>query len=101
MVKEGGIELKELRADGGPTRNNFLMQFQSDMLGRGVVRSTIEEVSALGATFMTGLATGFWSDLEEIKTLYSSDHTFNPEMDCKENEKLYAGWKKAVERTRL
>ncbi|MBN1116856.1 MAG: glycerol kinase GlpK [Bacteroidales bacterium] len=101
MVKEGGIELKELRVDGGPTRNNFLMQFQSDMLGRGVIRSTIEEVSALGSTFMAGLATGFWKDLEEIKTLYCSDRTFTAEMDSNENEGLYSGWKKAVERTRL
>ena len=101
MVKEGGIELKELRADGGPTRNNFLMQFQSDMLGREVVRSTIEEVSALGATFMAGLATGFWSSLEDIKILYNSDRTFAPLMGPEENEKLYGGWKKAVDRTRL
>ena len=101
MVKEGGIELKELRADGGPTRNNFLMQFQSDILGREVVRSTIEEVSALGATFMAGLATGFWSSLEDIKTLYNSDRTFAPLMGPEENEKLYGGWKKAVDRTRL
>ncbi len=101
MVKEGGIEFKELRADGGPTRNNFLMQFQSDMLGRGVVRSTIEEVSALGAAFMAGLATGFWNDLEEIKTLYSSDRIFHTQMNSEENEKLYSGWQKAVERTRL
>lgn len=101
MVKEEGIELKELRADGGPTRNNFLMQFQSDMLGREVVRSTIEEVSALGATFMAGLATGFWSSLEDIKTLYNSDRTFAPLMGPEENEKLYGGWKKAVDRTRL
>jgi len=101
MVKDGGIEFKELRADGGPTRNNFLMQFQSDMLGRSVIRSTIEEVSALGAAFMAGLATGFWSDLKEINNLYSSDRTFHAEMDSKENEKLYSGWKKAVERTRF
>ncbi|MFA9389703.1 MAG: glycerol kinase GlpK [Prolixibacteraceae bacterium] len=101
MVNEGGITLKELRVDGGPTRNNFLMQFQSDMLGRGVVRSTIEEVSALGATFMAGLATGFWQNLEEIKSLYRSDRTFEPQMDAEEKENLYAGWKKAVERTRL
>lgn len=101
MVKEGGIEFKELRADGGPTRNNFLMQFQSDILGRGVVRSTIEEVSALGATFMAGLATGFWNDLEEINSLYSSDRTFNAKMNAGDVGRLYAGWQKAVERTRL
>jgi glycerol kinase len=101
VAREGGIELMELRVDGGPTRNNFLMQFQSDMLGREVVRSTIEEVSALGATFMAGLATGFWKNLEEIEALYRSDKTFSAEMDKEEKEKLYAGWKKAVERTRL
>ncbi len=100
MTGEGGIELKELRVDGGPTRNNFLMQFQCDMLGRGVVRSTIEEISALGAAFMAGLATGFWGSPEEIESCYSSDRTFVPEMDSQENDKLYSGWKKAVERTR-
>jgi glycerol kinase len=101
MLEKDGIKLKELRVDGGPTRNNFLMQFQSDILGQKVVRSTIEEVSALGATFMAGLATGFWSNLEEIKTLYRSDCTFTPHMSQEENNKLYSGWKKAVARTRL
>ena len=101
MVNEGRIKLTELRVDGGPTRNNFLMQFQSDVLGRAVVRSTIEEVSALGAAFMAGLATGFWKNLEEIKNLYSSDITFEPEMNEYTVDELYSGWKKAVERTRL
>lgn len=101
MVNEGEIQLKELRVDGGPTRNNFLMQFQCDILGREVVRSTIEEVSALGAAFMAGLATGFWKDLEEIKNLYSSDRTFSANMKPDETAALYAGWKKAIEKTRL
>lgn len=101
MIKENEIELKELRVDGGPTRNNFLMQFQSNILEQEVVRSTIEEVSALGATFMAGLATGFWENLEEIKSLYRSDKTFTPEMKSEEIENLYNGWQKAVERTRL
>ena len=100
MVNEGGIGLKELRVDGGPTRNNFLMQFQCDMLGREVARSSIEEVSALGSAFMAGLATGFWKDLEEIKALYSSDCTFTARRSAKETGELYSGWKKAVERTR-
>jgi glycerol kinase len=101
MTEKGCIDLKELRVDGGPTRNNFLMQFQSDMLGREVVRSTIEEVSALGAAFMAGLATGFWESTEEIKSLYKSDQSFVSNMSKEENQKLYSGWKKAVERTRL
>jgi glycerol kinase len=101
MINKGRVELKELRVDGGPTRNNFLMQFQSDILGCNVVRSSIEEVSALGSAFMAGLATGFWGSLTEIESLYHSDHTFASEMDSPEKDNLYAGWKKAVERTRL
>jgi glycerol kinase len=100
MVIEGGMSLKELRVDGGPTRNNLLMQFQCDILGRQVVRSSIEEVSALGAAFMAGLATGLWKDLGEIGTLYSSDRTFAPELTEEVTVQLYSGWKKAVERTR-
>lgn len=101
MEEKGSIPLKELRADGGPTRNNFLMQFQSDMLNRKVVASNIEEISALGTTFMAGLATGFWKNLEEIKSLRKAGTKFTPNMCTKKNIELYKGWKKAVERTRL
>jgi len=101
MSEKGGIELKVLRVDGGPTRNNFLMQFQSDMLECNVVRSSIEEVSALGAAFMAGLASGFWKNLEEIEALYCCNRTFEPQMENKQKTKLYLGWKKAVERTIL
>jgi glycerol kinase len=101
MKVKGGIPLKELRVDGGPTRNKFLMQFQSDILNREVVCSDIEEISALGATFLAGLATGFWQDLEEIKALRKAGKTFQPEMIEEKIDELYSGWKKAVERTRL
>jgi glycerol kinase len=101
MEGQGKIRLKELRADGGPTRNQFLMQFQADILKRKVICSEIEEVSALGAAFMGGLATGFWKNLEEIESLRQNARTYEPAMDEKEVEKLYAGWIKAVERTRL
>jgi glycerol kinase len=101
MITEGGTALTELRLDGGPTRNNFLMQFQSDILGLEVKRSGIEELSALGAALMAGLATGFWKDMEEIQTLYRYDHTFYPQLSQEEIEKRCSGWKKAVERTRL
>jgi len=101
MEDKGGIPLKELRVDGGPTRNKFLMQFQSDILNREVVCSDIEEISALGATFLAGLATGFWKDLEEIKALRKEGITFLPEMENEKITELYSGWKKAVERTRL
>jgi glycerol kinase len=101
MAHQGEIDLKELRVDGGPTRNNFLMQFQSDILGKPVIRSGIEEISALGSAFMAGLTTGFWKNQDEIKGLYHSDRVFLPEMDKPDVETIYKGWKKAVERTRL
>jgi len=101
MEEKGKIPLKELRVDGGPTRNSFLMQFQADMLNRKVVVSEIEEISALGSTFMAGLATGFWKNLEEIKVLRKAGKTFQPEMKKEKITELYAGWKKAVERTRM
>lgn len=101
MEDKGGIHLAELRADGGPTRNDFLMQFQSDMLDRNVARSEVEEVSALGATFMAGLATGFWSDLNEIESLREQGRLFESKMKEEDRTDLYKGWKKAVERARL
>jgi glycerol kinase len=101
MAEKASIPFREMRVDGGPTRNNFLMHFQSDMLNKEVVRSNIEEISALGAAFMAGLAVGLWKDLEEIKALRKTDKTFQPVMPASEVRKLYAGWKLAVKRVRL
>ena len=101
MEEKGGIELQELRVDGGPTRNNFLMQFQSDILNHEVTRSDVEEASALGTTFMAGLATGFWKNLNEIKSLREVERIFQPDMEAEETVKLYKGWQKAIERARL
>lgn len=101
MVENASISFREMRVDGGPTRNNFLMQFQSDMLRKEVVRSNIEEISALGSALMAGLAVGFWNDLDEIKALRKVDKTFTPNMPSEEIGKLYSGWKLAVKRARL
>lgn len=101
MVENTSVQFREMRVDGGPTRNNFLMQFQSDMLRKEVARSNIEEISALGAAFMAGLACGLWKDLDEIKELRKTDKTFKPEMPVNEVERLYSGWKLAVKRARL
>ena len=101
MGAGAGVSLKELRVDGGPTRNNFLMQFQSDMLGCSIVRTRIEEISALGSAFMAGLATGFWSSIDEISELRLVDRTFEPCMETVEVEKLYEGWKTAVKRAQF
>jgi glycerol kinase len=100
MENEGEIQLTDLRVDGGPTRNDFLMQFQADMLQGKVERANIEEVSALGAAFLAGLAVGFWKDLDEIKALRKSDKTFQPKMEKGKVDELYKGWKKAVAKSR-
>ncbi|MGF7140595.1 glycerol kinase GlpK [Roseimarinus sediminis] len=101
MQEMGGIELRQLRVDGGPTRNQFLMQFQCDLLNREIDCSDIEEVSALGACLMAGLACGFWKNIEEIKALRNQGTTYQPEMKAAEREALYQGWKKAVEKARM
>lgn len=101
MVTNSSIPFREMRVDGGPTRNNFLMQFQADMLREIVVRSNIEEISALGSALMAGLGCGFWKDLEEIKMLRKVDKEFTPASSSEAVQKLYSGWKLAVKRSRL
>lgn len=98
MTNQAGIALKELRVDGGPTKNNFLMQFQADMLGACINRSDVEEASAMGAMLMNGLARKVWADLDEVAALRKSDNRIFPSMDGDERERLYSGWQKAVKR---
>ncbi|MFW5980566.1 MAG: glycerol kinase GlpK [Halanaerobiaceae bacterium] len=98
MIDESGIKLKELRADGGPSHNEFLMQFQSDMLGVSIETTAINEISALGSTFMAGLAFGVWSDLEQIKSLRNVSDIYSPEMKIRERDKYYQGWLEAVDK---
>ncbi len=100
MRQSGEIKLNGLRVDGGPTRNNFLMQFQANILHGEVERLSIEEVSGLGAAFLAGLATGFWKDPEEIESLRKTDKVFLPEMNMNETETLYKGWQNAVAKSR-
>ncbi|MCG1022569.1 glycerol kinase GlpK [Sutcliffiella horikoshii] len=99
MEQDSGISLKALRVDGGAVKNNFLMQFQSDILRVGVERPVVNETTALGAAYLAGLAVGFWKDQEEIASQWQKDNTFNPEMMEEDQEKLYEGWKKAVHAT--
>lgn len=99
MIRESGVALGELRVDGGPTRDDFLMQFQADILDVTVVRNRIEELSALGAAFMAGLAVGMWGGLNEITALRSVDRTFTCHMDSLTRDNLYRGWQEAVRRT--
>ncbi|ELK48609.1 FGGY-family carbohydrate kinase, partial [Halobacillus sp. BAB-2008] len=100
MIADSGIDLKALRVDGGAVKNDFLMQFQSDMLGVPVERPVVQETTALGAAFLAGLAVGYWKDKDEIKQHSDNERTFTVEMSKEEQDKLYSGWKKAVEATR-
>ena len=99
IQKDSGIGLKKLKVDGGAVRDNFLMQFQSDILGVPVVRPQVIETTALGAAYLSGLAVGYWKDKEEIAQKWKVDKEFSPNMDEKIKEKLYKGWKKAVSRS--
>ncbi len=99
MEQDSGIELKTLRVDGGAVNNNFLMQFQSDILNVPVERPEVSETTALGAAYLAGLAVGFWKDQSEIKQQWKLDHKFEPNMDESHRENLYKGWQHAVEAT--
>lgn len=98
MEKDCGEELSALRVDGGASVNNFMLQFQSDILGKPIDRPKMVETTAFGAAFLAGLAVGLWDDMSEITSLRRSDRVFVPEMDENEAAKLYAKWLKAVER---
>ncbi|ENQ3077328.1 glycerol kinase GlpK [Bacillus sp. WLY-B-L8] len=100
MEADSGIELKTLRVDGGAVKNNFLMQFQGDILGVPVERPEVNETTALGAAYLAGLAVGYWKDQEEIAAQWNMDKSFAPAMEAGTSEELYAGWKKAIEATK-
>jgi len=100
MEKDSGKPIMELRVDGGATANNFLMQFQADLLGCEIKRPQIIETTAIGAAFLAGLAVGFWESREEIQSLWTADRSFIPEMDSDKREKLIHFWHKAVDRSK-
>ena len=96
MEADAGITLKTLRVDGGAVKNNFLMQFQSDILGVPVERPIVNETTALGAAYLAGLAVGYWESREEIAKQWNVDRAFEPKMNADVQQRLYDGWKKAV-----
>jgi glycerol kinase len=100
MEADSGIKLKELRVDGGAAANEFLMQFQADILGVPVVIQETNETTALGAAYLAGLAVGFWKDQKELAANYRVKKRFVPSMNSKQREALYRKWKEAVERAR-
>lgn len=100
MEKDSGKPTQELRVDGGATANNFLMQFQADLLGCEIKRPKIIETTAIGAAFLAGLAVGFWESREELQALWAADRSFQPEMTEKKRKELIRFWHKAVERSK-
>ena len=100
MASDCGQKPRELRVDGGASANQFLMQFQADVLNCHVVRPAVIETTALGAALMAGLAVGVWKDMDDIRRVWKMDLSLAPQMDDATREKMLAGWHKAVDRTR-
>ncbi len=99
MQKDSDVVLKHLKVDGGMVLNELLMQFQSDFLNVPIIRPTVIETTALGAAYAAGLATGFWSSTKDLKNNWSEGKRWVPAMKEEHREKLYSGWKKAIERS--
>ena len=100
MSADSGLALEALRVDGGAVANDFLMQFQADILGVPVERPRVTETTALGAAYLAGLAAGIWKSQGEIATQWQLEKTFEPRMSADQSDALYAGWQAAVERAR-
>lgn len=100
MYKDTGIEIPALRVDGGAARNNYLLQFQADLLNTPVERVANLETTAMGAAFLAGLGCGFWKDTDELQHMFEVGQRFEPEMDDSRRDQLYAGWEEAVKATR-
>ncbi len=96
MQKDSGIDIRELRVDGGATVNDHLMQFQADLLQTKVVRPAITETTALGAAYLAGLGVNFWSDINEVRDQWQPEHIFKPELEAGEVQLLIRGWERAV-----
>ena len=99
MQKDAGVTLKELKVDGGASRNNLLMQFQADILGTSVIRPTVTETTARGAAYLAGLAVGYWESIDHIKSQWGVDTAFRPLASAEKVESLKAGWADAIRRT--
>ena len=100
MEQDTGIQLRELRVDGGASANNYLMQFQADIVSRTIRRPMIRETTALGAAYLAGLATGVWSSLDDIRRQWTLDKLYEPAMEEEKRQKLVDGWHKAVRRAK-
>jgi glycerol kinase len=100
MRQDSGLQLSEMRVDGGASRNDLLMQIQADVLGIPVVRPKVTETTALGAAYLAGLAVGYWNGIEQIRDQWQVDRRFEPRLSADERGRKIADWKRAVERSR-
>lgn len=100
MQRDADVKIKSLNVDGGASMNNFLMQFQADILNASVVRPRVTETTALGACYLAGLQTGYWKDIDDIRANIETEREFQPNMDDDRRQELLAGWAKAVRQTR-
>ena len=99
MRRDAGVALRSLKVDGGASRNNLMMQFQADILGTDVVRPVVTETTALGASYLAGLAVGFWGSLEELRAQWKAERTFRPEASQESVSAAVSGWQEAISRT--
>ncbi len=100
MIRDAGLQLETLRVDGGAVANDWLMQFQADILGVPVVRPAVTETTALGAAYLAGLAVGYWESPEQFAAQWAAEKTFTPRMSADERDSRYHGWQRAVERAK-
>ncbi|MFR1979022.1 MAG: glycerol kinase GlpK, partial [Lactobacillus acidophilus] len=101
MQKDSGIDIPALRVDGGASNNNYLMQFQADILGKKIERTKVLETTSMGAAFLAGLAVGYWKNIDELKHVFTIGQAFEPKMGDLERKKLYDGWQRAIKATRV
>ena len=99
VVEATGLRIRDLRVDGGAVANNFLMQFQADILGARILRPASIETTSLGAAYLAGIGSGFWSP-SDLRRQAKIERVFKPKMSRKDRDALYAGWKRAVTRAR-
>ena len=99
MGKDAGVPLKELKVDGGASRDNLLMQFQADIIGADVIRPRVTETPALGAAYLAGIAVGFWEGIDDVKQQWKAERVFKPEASKEQVAAAKAGWADAIART--
>ena len=99
MIADSGENLTSLRVDGGAAKSDFLMQFQSDILGIPIQRPKITEMSALGVAYLAGLGVGYWENMADLEKNWILDKKYKPKMTAEKRKALYSGWKEAVSRS--